>query len=66
MSQTISPCDGCTNDCPERGCLAWRTWWVGRWNKNVHRKIQPNHETREVFRYEHPDREREMEANHAE
>lgn len=62
MSQTNSPCESCANECQDRGCPAWRAWWVKKWNKEIYRKIQPEQETREVFQYEHPDREREMEA----
>ncbi len=57
---SVSPCDSCAHECPEGGCAAWRRWFVENWNENIY--IGPKPRIREAFRYEHPDREREMEA----
>ena len=58
MSQTISPCENCQRECPERGCAVWRKWFIDWWNDLVY--IGPKPKPREVYQYEHPDRVREM------
>lgn len=58
MSQINNLCDSCVDECPTGGCSAWRRWFVENWNENIY--IGPKPKIREVFQYEHPDREREM------
>lgn len=58
---TNSPCDACTRqECTNRGngCKEWEDWFVQNWNRNIHRKVPKP--PRRVWRYEHPDRVREM------
>ena len=58
MSQTNNPCNNCQRECTERGCPDGRKWFVKNWNENI--CVKPEPKGREVFRYEHPDRVREM------
>ena len=53
-----SPCENCQQECTERGCADWRKWFPKNWNENI--CVKPEPKGREVFRYEHPDRVREM------
>lgn len=57
-----SPCDNCTEICPGSGCTEWRDWFTQNWNRNIHRKVTIGLTGRQVLRYEHPDRIREMVA----
>ena len=58
MSRTNNPCEGCANECPANGCAQWRQWWIDIWNRNIHRTVPPV--PKQVWKYEHPDRVREM------
>lgn len=58
MSRTNNPCEGCANECPTNGCAQWRQWWIDIWNRNIHRTVPPV--PKQVWKYEHPDRVREM------
>ena len=58
MSQTNNPCNNCQRECPDRGCATWNKWFVKNWNENI--CVKPEPKDREAFRYEHPDRVREM------
>ena len=58
----VSPiCESCDQDmlvCHTIGCAKCREWFVKNWNKNV--CIRPAEPPKcEVFRYEHPDLQRE-------
>lgn len=59
----VSPfCEGCSRICPGNGtgCKEWEDYFVKNWNENICRKPKPKEPPRaEVFRYEHPDLERE-------
>lgn len=61
MSQTNNPCNNCQSDCNKNGCAVWRKWFIDWWNEMVY--IGPKPKPREVYRYEHPDRLREMAQN---
>ena len=54
-----SPCDSCEKVCPAegRGFRLWQDWFVRSWNDNI--SVKPKKQTKEVFRYEHPDMIRE-------
>ena len=59
-------CDKCerngTDACDGYGCAEWRKWFQENWDKKIHRPIPKDYQKdrdREVFRYEHPDLERE-------
>lgn len=54
-----SPCDSCDKVCAAegRGCGPWRDYFVRNWNENI--SVKPKKQTKEVFRYEHPDMIRE-------
>lgn len=69
-NDAVSPfCQGCTRECPKGGlgCKAWQDYFVDNWNRNIFRNrkqaepkpAEPKPETREYFRYEHPDLVRE-------
>jgi len=57
-----SPCEHCEAICPASGCAEWKDWYVANWNENIHRKVTIGLTGRQVFRYEHPVRVRELVA----
>ena len=58
VSQICESCDQDMLVCHTIGCAKYREWFVKNWNKNICiRPAEPP--KREVFRYEHPDLERE-------
>lgn len=57
-------CRGCKKAsviCASQGCKVYWEWFVKNWNEKIHQDIYPKNspERKFVWRYEHPDRERE-------
>lgn len=52
-------CDGCTRECPTKGCEEWARYYQKNWNSRIHRLIRREPPTQVTFRYEHPDLIRE-------
>lgn len=65
QEDVVSPiCENCDQElrvCDGIGCLKYREWFVKNWNENICIRPagSPEPQNREVFRYEHPDLERE-------
>lgn len=60
-----SPCADCQRMCLGYGfgCRSWQTWFIENWDRNIHRNVPTV--PKRAWRYEHPDRVREMAAAQA-